>query len=72
MSALRRILRGMLVVAVAAGFTLFPAAPAEASAAAPSELACPLRAGWYLLYDENDELVGVMYVDEDCKATTWF
>lgn len=72
MSALRRILRGMLVVAVAAGFAFIPAGQAEASAAAPSELACPFSPGWYLLEDENGELVGIMHIDENCKGTAWF
>jgi hypothetical protein len=72
MQALRRIIRGALLVAVAAGFSLVPAAPAaaETSAAAVADF-CPFESGWYLIYDENDELIGVMHVDDDCNAQIW-
>ncbi len=73
MQALRRIIRGALLVAVTAGFALVPAAPAAAEThAAAIEDSCPYEPGWYYLYDENDDLVGVMYVDEDCQGTAWF
>lgn len=72
MSALRKLVRGAMVVVAAAGFTLLPAAPAEAAAPAAVEAVCPFAEGWYLLYDENDELVGIMYIDKDCRGTAWF
>jgi hypothetical protein len=61
-----------MVLAMAASFTLFPAAPAQAAAPLLAEEACPYKAGWYYLYDENDQLVGVMYIDEQCRGTSWF
>jgi hypothetical protein len=61
-----------MVLAMAAGFALFPATPAEAAAPPLTEAACPYSAGWYYLYNENDELIGVMYIDEQCRGTAFF
>lgn len=72
MNGLRELGRGIMVLAVAGGFSFVPTAPAEA-APAPTAVVdfCPFEPGWYYLYDENDELIGVMLVDEDCNARIW-
>lgn len=71
MRALHRIVRGMLVAAATAGFVLAPPVPLQASPEASVTAACPWEPGWYYLYDENDELIGVMLVGDNCEGRVW-
>ncbi len=66
MNALRRIIRGVMLAAVAIGFSL---APASAAAAATMASAAFCEPGVYEMYNGSGELVGVLWVKQDCSHT---